>query len=171
MSEPFIGEIRMVAFNYPPRGYIQCDGALLPISQNQALYSLLGNTYGGDGRTTFGVPDLRGRSPIHWGTGPFGPVPLGQSAGEVNHTLTTGEMPGHNHLVIGATAPAADQRSGAGNYLGQAGTNWYNATGPNTTLDPATVTQAGGSQPHANQQPYLVVNFVMALVGIFPSRN
>ncbi len=165
MSEPFLAEVKLVSFNFPPRGWAFCNGQILAIAQNQALFSLLGTTYGGNGQTTFALPDLRGRTPVHTGSG----FALGQRAGEINHTLITTEMPAHNHFV-NASSANADSVTPVSNYLGVS-TQQYTTTGnPNTPLDVGP-TPSGGNQPHSNMQPYLVVNFVIALQGIFPSRN
>ena len=166
MSEPFIAEIRMVAFTFAPRGWALCDGQLLPINQNQALFSILGTTYGGNGTTTFALPDLRGRSPVH----PGSENSLGGLGGEENHTLFSTEMPGHTHQAAGDAA-SASVSTPTGNVWAASGNNPFSSSAPDTTMNPASVGVTGGSQPHANQQPYLVVNFVIALVGIFPSRN
>jgi microcystin-dependent protein len=166
MAEPFIGEIKMVAFDFAPRGWALCNGQLLPIGQNQALFSILGTTYGGNGTTTFALPDLRGRSPVHFGS----QISLGQVGGEENHTLIQAEMPAHNHTVAGDSADASVS-SPAGSVWAASGNDPFSSSAPNTGMNPASVSNAGGSQPHSNQQPYLVVNFVIALVGIFPSRN
>ena len=166
MSNPFIAEIRMVAFTFAPRGWALCDGQLLPINQNQALFSILGTTFGGNGQTTFALPDLRGRSPIH----PDTQVLLGQTGGEENHTLAIAEMPGHTHQAQG-DANSASVSSPTGNVWAASANNPFSSSAPDTALNPASVGPAGGSQPHPNQQPYLVVNFVIALTGIFPSRN
>ena len=165
MTTPFIAEIRMVAFDFAPRGWAFCNGQLLPINQNQALFSILGTTYGGNGQTTFALPDLRGRSPVH----PGNQVILGQSAGEENHTLISSEMPAHTHPAKGDAADASVS-SPTGN-VWAASTNNPFSSAPDTALNPASLSATGGSQPHPNQQPYLVVNFVIALAGIFPSRN
>lgn len=168
MSEQFIGEIRMVGFSFPPKGWAFCDGATLSIAQNQALFSLLGTTYGGNGQTTFNLPDLRGRVAVHAGSG----VALGQQGGEANHTLVLGEMAAHNHPLMGAAAPQDNSRGLDGNYIGSSSTANQFSPGPaNATLNAGTVGQAGQSQPHNNMQPSLVVPFCIALVGIFPSRN
>jgi microcystin-dependent protein len=166
MTEPFIAEIRIVAFNFAPRGWALCDGQLLPINQNQALFSLLGTTYGGNGQTTFALPDLRGRSPVNPGT----QITLGERGGEENHTLTTPEMPAHTHPVNGDAADAS-ATTPAGNVWAASTSNPFSSSAPNTVLSAASVGTAGGSQPHNNLQPYTVVNFVIALTGIFPSRN
>ncbi len=166
MATPFLAEIRMVAFTYAPKGWALCNGQLLPINQNQALFSLLGTTYGGNGQTTFALPDLRGRSPAH----PGSEIQLGQTGGEENHTLSSSEMPAHTHAVKGDAADAS-AASPADNVWAAASSNPFSNSAPDTALNPASVSTAGGSQPHTNQQPYLVVNFVIALQGIFPSRN
>jgi microcystin-dependent protein len=165
MSNPYLGEIKIISWNYAPKGWSFCDGQLLPINQNQALFSILGTTYGGDGRQTFGLPDLRGRAPIYVGNGHV----LGEKTGEENHTVNISEMPAHNHLVSASSANP-DQGSPAGNeWASQASS--YSTLAANTALNPSAITSIGGSQPHSNMQPYLVLNFVIALQGIFPSRN
>jgi len=177
MSDPFIGEIRMFAGNFAPRGWALCNGQLLPISQNTALFSILGTTYGGNGQTTFGLPDLRGRVALHPGQGPgLSPYTLGEQGGSESVTLLTTNMPAHTHMVnastTNATAPAPtngilasplDSNAGAG--LG------YVTTSPNTQMAPNSIAPSGGSQPHENRQPYNCVNYIIALQGIFPSRN
>lgn len=166
MSEPFLGELKVFSFNFPPKGWAFCAGALLPINQNQALFSLLGTTYGGDGRVTFGLPDLQGRVPIHQGNG----IVQGQFGGEVNHTLTLQEMAAHTHVPVGSSA-TANLTSASGNLWGAAGADPYNST-PNGSMNAAAITNiVGGGQPHNNLPPYLVLNVCIALVGIFPSRN
>lgn len=172
MSEPFIAEIRMVSFNFAPRFWAHCDGQLLPIAQNQALFSLLGTTYGGDGRTTFALPDLRGRVPIHEGdssTG-SGSLPLGAKGGAETHSLTSAEMPAHGH------ARATQYQAGAGSpsalmpgAQARGGKRVYTAPGAAVALDGQGV--AGASQPHENMQPFLTINFVIALFGVYPSRS
>ena len=169
MSEPFLAEIRMFGFNFPPRGWAQCDGQILPINQNQSLYSLLGTTYGGDGRTTFALPELRGRTPLHFGSG----VTLGQKAGQEAHSLSVQELPQHTHSVSAAGNQASDS-SVDGNVLSsqaRRGIAMYNDTGTRTQLHDSTVTMTGGGQAHTNMQPYLTVNFAIAIQGLFPSRN
>ncbi len=166
MAEPFLGEIKLFGFGYAPRGWAQCNGQLLAINQNQALFAILGTTYGGNGQTTFALPDLRGRTPVHMGNG----VTLGQSAGEEAHTLTTLEMPMHTHIASASTA-APSQPSPAGGLWAQSDAQNYSTATPNTQLSGAAIGSAGQSQPHSNMQPYLTLNFCIALVGIFPSRN
>ena len=165
MSEPFLSEIKIMSFNFPPRGWALCNGQLLPINQNQALFALLGTTYGGNGQTTFALPDLRGRVPLHMGNGFI----LGGAAGQEFHTLTQSETPAHNHFANVVNANA-DVIVPTNNFLG-ASNNLYQPGPPNTTLAPNTITNVGGSQPHENRQPFTVLNFCIALQGIFPSRN
>jgi microcystin-dependent protein len=164
MSEPFIGEIKIISWNFPPKGWTFCNGQLLPINQNQALFSILGTTYGGDGRTTFALPNLQGRTPVHVGNG----IVLGEQGGETAHTLNISELPAHNHVPVGSSA-AASQGSPAGGVWAPAATR-YNST-PNTSMNPASLTATGGNQPHENMSPYLVLYFIIALQGIFPSQN
>ncbi|WHM40899.1 tail fiber protein [Streptomyces sp. BPTC-684] len=169
MSEPFVGEIRMVGFNFAPRGWAQCNGQLLPISQNTALFALLGTTYGGDGRTTFALPDLRGRVPLHQGAGPgLSPRTLGESTGAETVVLTAGQLPSHTHTLKGA-ATRQDTNRVTGAALSNSG--YYSTQTPTADMHPEAVAATGGSQPHDNVQPVLCVNFVIALEGIFPSRS
>jgi len=174
MAEPFIGQIMIVGFNFPPRNWAFCDGQLLSIAQNTALFSLLGTTYGGNGQTTFALPDLRGRVPVHAGQGPgLTPRPLGQSAGSETVTLITSQMPAHTHSLQ-AFNNGGDQPNPQGNILAaanQIGQNIYTNVNPDTTMSPLSLGTAGGSQPHNNMQPYLVLNFCIALYGIFPPRS
>ncbi len=182
MSDPFIGEIRMVGFNWAPRGWALCDGQLLSIAQNTALYSLLGTTYGGDGRTTFALPDLRGRVPVHQGQGAgLTPRPIGQRAGQQAVTLIASQMPSHNHQATGVargstgtgTVPSPENAVWAVD--GGAGATPYIQSDPNVNMRgnslQVTVGNAGGNQAHDNMQPFLVVNFVIALQGLYPSRS
>jgi microcystin-dependent protein len=166
MSEPFLSEIKMVSFDFPPRGWALCNGQLLPINQNQALFSLLGTTYGGDGRVTFALPDLRGRTPIHEGAGHT----LGERAGQEAHTLSVAELPEHNHAVMVSTDPA-DSPIPTGNVLASSLNEFYTSAANLVALQVGTVGNAGGGQAHNNMQPFLVINFCIALQGIFPSRN
>jgi microcystin-dependent protein len=170
MSEPFLAEVRMVGFNFAPRGWAFCDGQILPINQNQSLYSLLGTTYGGDGRTTFALPDLRGRSPIHVGrsNGGGGHL-LGQKSGEETHTLTVNEMPQHRH-VAQASSQTGNNPIPVDHILASAN-NLYRSPTDLTALVAGTIANVGGGQAHDNMQPYLAVNFCIALQGLFPSRN
>ena len=164
MSQPFLSEIRIVSFNFAPRGWALCNGQLLPINQNQALFSLLGTTYGGDGRVNFALPDLRSRIPIH-----FGNHILGERSGEESHTLIASEMPSHTHTFSASNA-TPNQGTPAGN-MWASNTGAYSNASPDSSMNPASISNIGGNQPHTNLQPYLVLNFIIALVGIFPSRN
>ena len=169
MAEPFIAEIRMMSFNFPPKGWAFCNGQLLPINQNQALFALLGTQYGGNGTSNFALPNLQGRAPMHFS----GAHAIGQSAGEEAHALTAAEMPAHVH-ALRASAKAAASSSPNGGVLAapaRGGTPAYAAPTNLVALNPAAVTAAGGSQPHENRPPFLAVNFIIALQGIFPSRN
>jgi microcystin-dependent protein len=165
MSTPYLGEVKIISWNFPPKGWAFCNGQLLPINQNQALFSILGTNYGGNGQTTFALPNLQGRSPIHVGDG----ITLGELGGETAHTLNISELPAHNHTPVGSTATASSP-SIAGNLwtANNAGPFSPNA---NAAMNPAGVLATGGSQPHENMSPYLVLNFIIALQGIFPSQN
>jgi microcystin-dependent protein len=168
MAEPFLSEIRIFSFNFAPKGWALCDGQLLPINQNQALFSLLGTTYGGNGQTTFGLPNLQGRVPIHMGNGHT----LGESGGEQAHTLSISEIPTHVHVANGSSLDG-DQPIPTGNLLaGTATAQLYTGTVSNlTSLFPGTIGNVGGSQAHLNMQPFLVLNMSIALQGIFPSQT
>ena len=166
MAEPFLAEIRLMSFVFAPKGWALCNGQLMPINQNQPLFSLLGTTYGGDGRVNFALPDLRARTPIHVGSGHT----LGERGGEQAHLLTTAELPIHTHLVNASSVATNGSSTPNGNFLG-GGNNVYSNIGGLTTLNPATVTNTGGGQPHQNMQPYLALSFCIALQGIFPSPN
>lgn len=166
MSEPFLGEIRPVAFNFPPQGWATCDGQLLPINQNQALFSLLGTTYGGDGRINFALPDLRSRGAMHVSSS----QPQGGKAGQETTTLTAAEMPAHTHVVSGSANPGTTPVPSS-NVLASTPTQIYGPPTNIVDLEAASMDRVGGSQAHANMQPYLVINFIIALQGIFPSRN
>jgi microcystin-dependent protein len=166
MSEPFLGEVKIISWNFPPKGWTFCNGQLLPINQNQALFSILGTTYGGDGRVTFGLPNLQGRMPVHTGDG----IVLGERGGETAHTINISELPAHNHTPVGSsTNPPTSP--GATGMLWSANNVQSFAGSANVAMNPACVLPAGGSQPHENMSPYLVLNFIIALQGIFPSQN
>ncbi len=165
MAEPFLSEIRIFSFVFAPKGWALCNGQLMPINQNQALFSLLGTTFGGDGRVNFALPDLRGRTPIHVGSGHT----LGERGGEQAHTLSIAELPTHTHAAT-ATSALADTSVPAGNLLGGVN-NGYGAPANLVNLIPGTVTNVGGSQAHLNMQPFLTLSFCIALQGIFPSPN
>ncbi|MEZ4523295.1 MAG: tail fiber protein [Thermomicrobiales bacterium] len=172
MSEPFVGEIRMFAGNFAPRGWAFCDGQLLAVSQNDALFSLLGTIYGGDGRTTFGLPDLRGRIPIHAGHGPgLSERRLGSKAGAESVTLTVNQLPSHTHTMR-ASSQNALQTGGQNNVLGQpTSIDIYRVTAPDVNLAGSAIANVGGSRSHTNLQPFLCIHFIIALVGIYPSRH
>ena len=169
MSEPFLAEVRIVGFNFAPRGWAFCDGQILPINQNQSLYSLLGTTYGGDGRTSFALPDLRGRTPIHVGSSNGTSHALGQKSGQEAHTLSAAEMPQHTHGMR-ASASSGNSPIPANNVLASFNNGYRDSTNL-TPLAAGTAANSGGGQGHENMQPYLAVNFCIALQGLFPSRN
>jgi microcystin-dependent protein len=166
MSTPFLSEIKIMSFNFPPKGWALCNGQSLPINQNQALFALLGTTYGGNGQTTFALPDLRGKVPIHFGNGHN----LGETAGSPSVTVNIQQLPTHLHAASATNVDQNRTPDPANNYLGPAN-NLYSAPSNLTTFNPAAVTSVGGSQPHNNMMPYAVLNFCIALQGIFPSRN
>jgi microcystin-dependent protein len=166
MAEPFLSEIRIMSFNFAPKGWALCNGQLLPINQNQPLFALLGTTYGGDGRVNFALPNLQARTPIHMGSSHT----LGERGGEDAHTLTLQEMPAHTHLVAVSSAASGGNNSPVGRFLGGEA-DAYAAPSNLTAMRPGTITNAGGGQPHTNDQPYTVLSFCIALQGIFPSQN
>jgi len=173
MAEPFLLEIRIFSFNFAPKGWATCDGQLLPINQNQALFSLLGTTYGGNGQTNFALPNLRGRSQIHVGSGHT----LGEAAGSSAVTVNIQQLPTHTHpltanmAVVGANLNATLGTPAGNNWANTGKTNWNTAFPGNAVMSPQAVGNVGGSQPHTNMQPYLVLNFCIALQGIFPSQT
>jgi microcystin-dependent protein len=182
MSEPFLGEIKIISWNFPPKGWAFCNGQLLPINQNQALFAILGTTYGGNGQTNFALPNLQGRVPAHIGNG----ITLGQLGGESAHTLNIQELPAHTHALVGdnigadttlvnGNTPASSVMVAQGIAAQTNGnttpvTIYAAASGANSTMNPAAIAATGGNQPHENMSPYLVLNFVIALQGIFPSQ-
>lgn len=166
MSEPYLGEIRIMSFSFAPKGWAQCNGQLLPINQNQALFSLLGTMYGGNGATNFALPDFRGTVPIHVGDGHT----QGERAGEYAHTLTQNEMPQHGHSVGASSAATGGNQAVTNRFLGGANNAYHSPTGL-VAINPQTIAPVGGSQPHQNTAPFLTLNFCIALQGIFPSRN
>ena len=166
MAEPFLSEIRIMSFVFPPKGWSLCDGQLLPINQNQALFSLLGTTFGGDGRVNFGLPDYRGRVPIHVGSGHT----LGERGGEQAHTLSISELPTHTHVFNGTTTTGTLNVT-TNNILGVSQASIYAPAQNLVVLNPASVTNTGGSQAHLNMMPFLTISFCIALQGIFPSAN
>lgn len=168
MAEPFLGELRIFSFGFPPKGWALTNGQLLPINQNQALFALMGTTYGGDGRVNFALPDMRGRSPIHMSNSHT----QGERSGTESHILTQNEMPQHNHFVNASATNAGAVAIPTGNYLSNAAPNEiYTSGGQLVALQPANVANTGGSQPHNNMQPFITLSFCVALQGIFPSQN
>lgn len=179
MAEPFLSEIRIMSFSYAPQGWAKCDGQFMPINQNQGLFSLLGTTYGGNGQTTFALPDLRGRVPFHVGGGHI----LGERAGQEFHTITMSELPTHLHFMPNNVNNAAVQPSPQnpvttatldtpiGNFWADAGKMMYTTDAANSGMAAGTVSNVGGSQAHENRAPFLTLNFCIALIGIFPSPN
>ncbi len=168
MAQPYIGEIRMFAGNFAPAGWMFCEGQLLPIAENDALFALIGTTYGGDGQETFALPDLQGRIPIHQGSG----VPLAEKGGTEEVTLTVSQMPVHSHPPLAVKA-LGDANSPAGNLLAETpgGVKPYIEGAPSTNMSASAIAPVGGSQPHTNFQPYLCINFIISLFGIFPSQT
>lgn len=175
MSQPFVGEIRMFGGTFAPAGWAFCDGSLQPISENDTLFNLIGTTYGGDGQETFALPDLRGRLPMHQGQGAgLSNRLIGESSGAENTTLAVQHIPAHNHSLMGSTdqGTASAPQGAAPASLPAAGTaSAYGTKNPQGTLDPSSLTSAGGSQPHENMQPFTVVSFIISLFGIFPSQS
>ena len=176
MAQPYVGEIRMFAGNFNPNGWMFCEGAPLPISENDVLFQLIGTMYGGDGEETFNLPNLASRVPLHFGTGPDGiTYQQGEMAGTEQETLTVQQIPSHNHAVVTSNSAAVQSPTNASfatSTSSQAGTNAYNADeDPNTTLKPNFLGAAGGSQPHENCQPFLCINFIISLFGVFPSQT
>ena len=166
MGTPFMSEVKIISWNFAPQGWAFCNGQFLPINQNQALFSLLGTMYGGNGQTTFALPDLRGRTAIHVGAGFI----EGQAGGQEFHTVTTSEMPAHNHF-INASATVGNSNNPSNDLLAANASPVYKQPGTLVGMTPENITFTGGSQPHENRQPFLVLNFIIALQGVFPSRN
>jgi microcystin-dependent protein len=164
VAQPYVGEIRMFAGNFAPLGWLFCEGQHLPISENETLFQLIGTTYGGDGESTFALPDLRGRLPINWGNGSF----LAETGGVEEVTLTVQQIPAHTHPLLASTALATQETPGT-NLTGQTEIALYGNESPFGPMNPQAITPVGGSQPHTNFQPYLCVNFIISLFGIFPS--
>lgn len=166
MAEPFLGEVRMTSFGYAPNGWALCNGQFMPINQNQALFALLGTMYGGNGQTTFALPDLRGKAPMHFGAG----FNLGQTGGQEAVTLTISQMPTHFHTLTASNLDTGLATGPNGNIPALSTQNPYEATF-NAAMTPGSVTNVGGSQPHLNWQPYRVISFMIALIGIFPAQS
>jgi microcystin-dependent protein len=172
MAQPYVGEIRMFAGNFNPVGWEFCDGQLLPISENETLFQLIGTTYGGDGQSTFALPNLQSRVPMHQGTGPDGVTyQLAEAAGVESVTLTTQQIPNHTHALLGSQ-DIADATGPANAVFGTSSqVDYVTVAETNTPLSPQIILPQGGSQPHENMQPYLVINFIISLFGIFPSQT
>lgn len=171
MGQPYVGEIRMFGGNFAPAGWNFCDGSLLSIAENETLFNLVGTTYGGDGESTFGVPDLRGRAPIHQGQGPgLQNYVIGELVGVESVTITSQQMPAHSHSLVASTA-SANQITGAGGFLAAMPSlaPYISGNPPDASLNGGSILPSGGSQPHDNTQPYLVINFIISLFGIYPS--
>ena len=172
MAQPYVGEIRLFAGNFAPAGWMLCDGQLIPISENETLFNLIGTTYGGDGQSTFGLPDLRGRVPIHFGTSTLGSTfTLAQNGGAESVTLTQNQIPTHAHSFMASADPANAPNPAAHVLAETVSTTPYFAGPPAVSLAPQSILPAGGSQPHGNLQPYLCINYIISLFGIFPSPN
>ena len=171
MAQPYIGEIRMFGGNFAPAGWAFCQGQLLAISENETLFNLIGTTYGGDGQSTFALPDMRGRLPIHMGQGGgLSNYVLAQTGGTENVTLTTSQIPQHNHILT-VSSSAASASTPQGNIVANATSNLYIRDIPSDTMNPGSVGSAGGSQPHTNIMPFLCVSFIISLFGIFPTQS
>jgi microcystin-dependent protein len=176
MSSPFVAEIRIFPFNFAPKGWAFCNGQLMPISQNTALFSLLGTTYGGDGKSTFALPNLQGQAPIGQGQGPgLSLYDLGQTGGEAQVTLLQSEMPAHNHSARGNSGAGTSSTPASADWAAakvlRQGTNLYTQSSANTLMNPFALSIAGGNLPHNNMAPYLALNFCIALQGVFPARS
>jgi microcystin-dependent protein len=170
--DPFVAEVRIFPFNFAPRGWAFCNGQLLPISQNTALFSLLGTTYGGDGKSNFGLPNMQGNAPMHPGQGPgLSLYDLGEMGGSETVTLLQSEIPSHTHSVNGATVDNADSNIPTNKNIGKASTKVFNTTGTPVQMNVNTIGIAGGSQPHNNMMPYLTLNFCIAMQGVYPPRT
>jgi microcystin-dependent protein len=168
MPTPFLGEVKILSFSFAPQGWAMCNGQLMPVNQNQALFSLLGTMYGGDGQLNFALPDLRGRIPMH--NGPGNSHTQGERGGEAAHTVTISELPTHTHVFSGTHNAADTVLPGGATYANVNGNTYAGPTNL-TTIDPTTVATVGGSQPHNNMSPYLTLTFCIALTGVFPSQN
>jgi len=172
MAQPYVGEIRMIGFSFPPVGWMLCQGQTLPISENEVLFQLIGTTYGGDGQETFQLPNLQSRVPLHFGQAPSGVTyQIAEMAGVESVTLTTQQIPNHTHALM-ATTNTAQQTQATGQVLGNSATaTMYIEDSPSVALNANAITPSGGSQPHENLQPYLCINFIISLFGIFPSQT
>jgi microcystin-dependent protein len=171
MAQPYVGEIRVIAFNFAPAGWMMCDGSTLPISEYETLFNLIGTTYGGDGQSTFALPNLQSRVPIHWGTNPSTGTTyvLAEAGGVETVTLNTQQMPAHNHALLATTAVGTQANPGGNILANSQGPQPYIQENPDGSLNAQTLATFGGSQPHENLQPYLVLNYIISLFGIYPS--
>ncbi|MFF2051230.1 phage tail protein [Leifsonia sp. NPDC058194] len=169
MGQPYVGEIRMFAGTFAPLDWLLCQGQVLPIAENETLYQLIGTTYGGDGQTTFALPNLTARFPLHYGSSSAGSYPIGTSVGTDSVTLLTPQIPSHTHLPAVGSSPTT--ASAAGAYLSSWADVPYSSAAPSLALAPQQLAPAGGSQPHENRQPYVAVNFIISLAGVFPSQS
>ena len=167
MSSPFIGEIRMFGGNFAPVGWAFCNGALIPISENDALFTLIGTTYGGDGQETFALPNLQSRVPVHVGPG----FALGESGGTESVTLTVSQIPAHSHVPQCLAGAGNQNKPDGGVWASSSPATYYASAAPSVTMDPAAIGSSGGSQPHDNMVPFLVINFILSLFGVFPSQT
>ena len=170
MSTPYVGEIRLFAGNFPPNGWMFCDGALLSIVESEVLFDLIGTTYGGDGQTTFQLPDLRGRVPVHQGNSGQSNYVMGQSGGVETVTLTAAQLPHHTH-ALNASTNAAVSTKGPVDALGASTMNLYGASTPNMAMEPTAIAPVGGNGPHENMAPFTAINYIISLFGVFPSQN
>ena len=172
MSNPYFGEIRLFAGNFAPLGWAFCHGQLVSIAENDALFNLIGTTYGGDGQQTFGLPDLRGRVPIHQGSGPgLARYDLGERAGAETVTLSVAQLPGHSHTLVATSAPASATAGPAGGVLATASIKLYGSGAPGSPMAAAAISPSGGSQPHENMAPFLALNYIISLFGIYPQQS
>jgi microcystin-dependent protein len=169
MAQPYVGEIRIFAGNFAPVGWMFCDGSALPISENETLFQLIGTTYGGDGQTTFSLPDLRGRVPLHWGSGAGTTYVIAENGGVETVTLTTNQIPAHNHLLLATTKIGSQANPGGNIFANSQGPQPYIQEDPDANVNAGLVDASGGSQPHENRQPYLGLNFIISLFGLYPS--
>jgi microcystin-dependent protein len=170
MSNPFVGEIRLFAGNFAPQGWAFCDGQLLSIAQSEVLFNLIGTTYGGDGQTTFALPDLRGRVPVHQGNNGQSSYIIGQEGGMETVTLVPSQMPQHTHAMLASTS-AASATHGPSEVLGSSAMNFYGTGTPDMAMDPNALTQVGGGQPHENMPPFVALSYIVSMFGIYPSQN
>lgn len=171
-SQPYLGEVAIVAFNFAPQGWATCDGQLLPISENETLFNLIGTTYGGDGQSTFALPDLRGRVPIHQGQGPgLSNYFLAQTGGTETITLSINQIPIHEHTLSGQSALGSSSIPTGGVWASQSRLKVYSSASADTPMNAASVSNAGGSQPHDNKSPFLTLNYIISLFGVFPTQN